>query len=402
MKNNYFSTTIRIEPFTHLNKTLVLIDCDDSSAAHKHIEKLEGVRWSNNRKQYYMDYDRYVINRIFEHIHKKAGWYLDYSAFITQERKTNNQREDKSFKEAIHGFPKKTNKAYLKLKQRPLSTEQKQELLRFKNWMQNQRYSENTIRSYCNHLNSFFKFYNDKKIDEIGEHEFFRYNTEYIIPNRISISFQNQTVSAIKTYYLKMREIQLEFERIERPRKQKRLPKVIPIQLIKENLEKINNLKHKMALSAIYGLGLRRSELLNLRLSDISFDRNIIHIKSAKGYKDRTLPLPVQLKKLINQYYKAYQPKEFLIESSEEGQAYSAASLQQIFKKYFGNKKKKTTFTLHCLRHSFATHLLDSGVDLRLIQELLGHSSSKTTEIYTHVSFRSKQNIHNPLDDFEL
>lgn len=402
MKTNNFSETIRIEPLVHLDKKLVLFDCGNSLAAHQHLSELNGIRWSKNRKQYYIDYDWNIINRIFNHIQKKAGWYLDYSAFIAVNKKDKQENADKNLKEAIHGFPKKASKAHIQLKQKKLSKEQENELLRFKNWMQNQRYAENTIRSYVNHLDSFFKFFNDKKVDEIGEEELFKYNSEYIIPNRVSVSFQNQTVSAIKTYYLKMREIQLEFERTERPRKPKTLPKVIPIQLVKENLEKIINLKHKMALSAIYGLGLRRSELLNLRISDISFDRDIIHIKSAKGYKDRILPLPSQLKKLIIHYYKVYRPKEYLIESSIEGQAYSAASLQQIFKKYFGNKAKKTTFTLHCLRHSFATHLLDSGVDLRLIQELLGHSSSKTTEIYTHVSFRSKQNIHNPLDDFEL
>lgn len=390
MERTNYRHTIKIEPFTHLEKKLLLIQCEESPLIFEHLEKLEGVRWSSNRKQYYMDYDSKAIYRLFDHIHNKKGWFLDYSAFKKESQKNKNPDS------------KKINKSRIVLKNKALTPEQTQELKRFSAWMQNQRYSKNTVRSYTNSLDSFFKFFNDKAIDEISEEDFFNYNKDYIIAQQISASFQNQTISAIKTYFLKMREIKLEFERMERPRKAKTLPKVIPIQIVKENLERISNLKHKTALSTIYGLGLRRSELLDLRLRDISFDRNLIHIKNAKGYKDRTLPLPFQLRKLLGNYLKVYQPKEFLIESNEAGGPYSATSLQQIFKKYFGNNQKRTTFTLHCLRHSFATHLLDSGVDLRMIQELLGHSSSKTTEIYTHVSLKNKQNIHNPLDDFEL
>ncbi|MCD6178282.1 MAG: tyrosine-type recombinase/integrase [Bacteroidales bacterium] len=398
MNTYHPSEIIRIEPLSYLDKKFVLFDCGESTAVHNHIEKLEGIRWSKNRKQYFIEYDSTIINRIFNHIKQKKSWYLDYSAFVTHK----NENTDEEVKNTFSRSRKKPNKALIALKKKPLSKEQEQELIKFKNWMQNQRYAKNTVDTYLNHLDSFFRFFNDKEVDIIGEEELFRYNSEFIIPNHISSSFQNQTISAIKTYYLKMRGIQLEFERTERPRKTQELPKVIPIQIIKQNLEKISNLKHKMALSTIYGLGLRRSELLNLRISDISFDSNLVHIKNAKGFKDRTLPLPKQLKKLIINYYRAYRPKEFLIESLEKGIPYSTASLQNIFKKYFGNNKNKTTFTLHCLRHSFATHLLDSGVDLRMIQELLGHSSSKTTEIYTHVSTKSKENIHNPLDDFEL
>lgn len=391
----YSSTMlIKIEPFTKMGKKLVLIDCGRSLIAQEYIEELSGVRWSKSRGLHYMDYDSFAVNRIYEHIMKKKNWYLDYTAFSKVEQKAKDNTPLSLRKKALLETKK--------LKQKPISKEKEKEIERFRQWMQNQRYAANTIHSYTNHLDSFFRYFNQKAIDDLGEDELFVYTRSFIIPNGISASYQNQTISAIKTYYLKMREIKLEFERIERPRKAKTLPKVIPIQQVKQSLESIINIKHKTALSTIYGLGLRRSELINLQLADISFDRNIVHIKSAKGYKDRTLPLPAQLKKLITQYYKAYKPKRYLIENKENGEPYSTASLQQLFRKYFGNKQNKTSFTLHCLRHSFATHLLDSGVDLRLIQELLGHSSSKTTEIYTHVSLRSKQNLHNPLDDFEL
>jgi site-specific recombinase XerD len=397
MKPSPHAFVIRILPFEHLDKRFVLFDSPKLKTEISFLEQLEGVRWSKNRKQYYMEYKPGVVHTIFEHIHAKDGWYLDYSAFSAAK-----QENKMSLEEAFGHWPKKAVPETLNLKKRPLSEEQAEELKRFSAWMQSMRYSENTVRSYCNHLDLFFRYFNNRKVEELGEKELFEYNSEYIIRSGVSGSFQNQTISAIKTYYLKMRKIQLEFEKTERPRRQRNLPKVIPKQKIKETLESISNLKHKLALSTIYGLGLRRSELLDLKIRDISFERNQVHIKNAKGKKDRVLPLPAQLKKLIVQYYKAYRPTEYLIESLEAGSPYSAGSLQNIFKKYFGNENKRTTFTLHCLRHSFATHLLDSGVDLRMIQELLGHSSTKTTEIYTHVSLHNKQNLHNPLDDFEL
>ena len=389
MKRNSQSFTIRIEPFTHLRKKLILIDCNNSLSAHEHIETLDGVRWSKNRQQYYMDFENNTINRIFKHIQRMSGWYLDYSAFS----KTNTE-------EPI--MPSKKHQKEDLIKKRVLSGEQKEELTRFRNWMRSKRYSENTVRSYGNSLDSFFKFFNTKNIDEIGTDELFIYNTEYVIKRGISSSFQNQTVSALKTYYLKMRGIKLQFETVERPQKFSRLPRVIAKEKVASALSGIPNLKHKTALSTIYALGLRRSELIHLKLEDIDFLRDSIAIKNAKGQKDRDLPMPKKLKLLIQRYLVSFNPSYWLIEGKAKGRMYSETSLQNIFKKYFGSSNKKTTFTLHSLRHSFATHLMDSGVDLRIIQELLGHKSSKTTEIYTHVSMRNLRNIPNPIEDFDL
>ena len=149
-------------------------------------------------------------------------------------------------------------------------------------------------------------------------------------------------------------------------------------------------------------LGLRRSELLNLRIVDIDSKRMLVYILNAKGNRDRSLPLPTKLLELIRNYYRQYKPSYYLIEGPKDGQRYSEASLRNIFKKALFKINKNHTFTLHCLRHSYATHLLEAGTDLRYIQELLGHKSSRTTEIYTYVSIKSLKNIKSPLDDFEI
>jgi len=203
---------------------------------------------------------------------------------------------------------------------------------------------------------------------------------------------------AIKLFYQKMYDIALDIDKIERLRKSRVLPKVIPKEDVKQMLESINNLEHKTALSLVYALGLRRSELLNLRIVDIDSKRMLVYILNAKGNRDRSLPLPQKLLELIRKYYKQYKPTYYLIEGSEAGQQYSASSLRKIFKESLKKVNKNYNFTLHCLRHSFVTHLLENGYDLRTIQELLGHKDIRTTMIYTHVLNRGCKGVRSPFD----
>ncbi len=199
-----------------------------------------------------------------------------------------------------------------------------------------------------------------------------------------------------------MKGIRYELETIERPIEGQKLPRVIPIEDVQAFLAAIPNIKHKTALSTIYSLGLRRGELLGLKLQNINFKRDVVEIINAKGKKDRVLPLSKKLKEILATYIRQKNPQVWLIEGQKPGTPYSATSLGNTFKKYLSKIIKNHTFTLHNLRHSYATHLLDMGVNLRIIQELLGHKSSKTTEIYTHVSMKNLKNVKNPLDDFEI
>jgi integrase/recombinase XerD len=191
----------------------------------------------------------------------------------------------------------------------------------------------------------------------------------------------------------------VEIESIHRPKREKVLPNVLSKEEVKLILESQHNIKHKAMLCLIYSCGLRRSELLHLKLDDINSKRNIVIIRQAKGKKDRIVPLSTKILEMLRVYFVAYRPKEYLFEGQESGKPYDERSLQQVMKHALIKAGIKKPATLHWLRHSYATHLLEAGTDLRYIQELLGHKSSRTTEIYTHVSTREIQKIKSPFDD---
>ena len=282
------------------------------------------------------------------------------------------------------------------------SENSKTEIDKFKQWMRQKRYSESTISSYAEALIIFFSHYAEKGTDEITNSDIIDFNINYILKKNLSFSYQNQFVNAIKLFYKKTYSRSIDIENIERPRRAKKLPKVISKDDVMLMLRNIKNKKHQMALTMIYACGLRRSELINMKLEHLNSKRKNVTIFNGKGQKDRVLPLSDKLLEQIKKYYFAYKPKIYLIEGQDAGKTYSETSIEKIFHKYLGEVLKKHNFTLHCLRHSYATHLLESGTDLRYIQELLGHSSSKTTEIYTHITHKGMEQIKSPLDNMEI
>ena len=269
----------------------------------------------------------------------------------------------------------------------------------FKRYLFSKRYSANTINTYSDALKSFLNFCNAKQIIDISNEDVIAYNNDYILKNNFSVSYQNQIVNAIKLYFRIVKDSKIEIDKIHRPKRAKVLPNVLSKDEIKKILEAHTNLKHKTMLSLIYSCGLRCGELLALQPQHIDSKRNIVIIKNAKGKKDRIVPLSPKILIYLRNYYKAYKPQTYLFEGQKSGTPYDARSLQLILKQALKKSGITKPVTLHWLRHSYATHLLESGTDLRYIQELLGHSSSKTTEIYTHVSTKSIQLIKSPFDD---
>jgi len=266
-----------------------------------------------------------------------------------------------------------------------------EELLRLR------RYSFNTIKTYCSCFKSFLWYHNQCIIEELDSKSIRKYLLHLIKKKNIAHSTQNQVINAIKFYYEQVLGRPREEYRWERPRRQKKLPAVFSEREIECLLASISNLKHKCILFTIYSAGLRLSEVINLRITDILSKENCIFVRDAKGNKDRYTLLSNKLLLLLRKYYKAYKPDFWLFEGLNGGQ-YSKRSVQAIMKKALKRSKILKNGTVHTLRHSFATHLLERGVNLRYIQALLGHNSIKTTEIYTHISHQDLSRISSPLD----
>lgn len=275
-----------------------------------------------------------------------------------------------------------------------------EQIIKFRQWMQQRRYANQTIKTYSSMLQVFFAYYPEKRIEDIGIKDIDDFNYYHVIGKGFSSSYQNQMINAIKLFYLKMLGINFELRELERPRKGKHLPKVLSKEEVLQILSGIKNLKHRAILSLIYSAGLRRSELINLKVHDIDSNRMIIRIKNSKGAKDRIVSLSKKVLILLREYYVLYRPKSYLFEG-QLGGPYSGTSINNIFKRAKKQAGICTEGGVHMLRHSFATHLHESGYDIRIIQELLGHKSSKTTEIYTHISTKSIQNVISPFDNIE-
>jgi len=249
-------------------------------------------------------------------------------------------------------------------------------------------YSSNTISGYVLYVKEMILRF-DKPAIQITSKEIREYLLNY---QYSSISKQNTVYSALKLfakYILNIKYIEKVF--LDRPRGEKKLPKVIEKQFILDRLAKIQNLKHKAILTIAYSVGLRVSEVVNLKIKDIDSKRMLIAVNQAKGRKDRIVPLSQTVLELLREYYREYRPKEYLFNGQFSLQ-YSAGSCNEIVKKYLGRD-----YHFHMLRHSCFTAMLESGVDLRIIQKIAGHSSTKTTEIYTHVSSDLLNKVQTPI-----
>jgi len=257
------------------------------------------------------------------------------------------------------------------------------EKLRYKN------YSPRSISTYTSYLKNFITLNNIRDPYQVTTKQIVNFLESHQFT---STSQQNQYIGCLKLfskYILNKKDIHL--SKIERPRTEKKLPKVIDGEYIKSQLSKIENLKHKSILTLTYSVGLRVSEVVNLKIVDIDSKRMLIHIKNAKGRKDRIVPLSQTVLELLREYFKEYKPKEYLFNGQSSLQ-YSIGSCQKIYKRYIDSES-----SIHTLRHSSFTNLLESGTDTAIIQKIGGHSSIKTTQIYLHVSNANLSKIKLPI-----
>lgn len=258
------------------------------------------------------------------------------------------------------------------------------------------QYAINTARTYVCMFETFINENRGKALSSINELDIRNY-LQSLVHRGKSHSYINQMINSIKFYYEIVLEMPNRFYSIERPRKRERLPKVISLEEVQQIIESTNNIKHRCIVSLLYSAGLRRNELLNLKITDIDSKRMVVNIRNSKGNKDRQTILSECVLLDLRKYFKEWRPREYLFESPKGGK-YSASSVVRIIQKSAKRAGIRKHITPHMLRHSFATHLLESGTDLRYIQVLLGHSSTRTTEIYTQVAINNIKTIKSPIE----
>lgn len=264
--------------------------------------------------------------------------------------------------------------------------------------LQIKRYSINSIDTYTNAFRQFLNYFSGVDIDVLKEKEIERFINEQVTKNNISVSYQKQLVAAIKFWYISILGRKMRLDYLYPDRGEFKVPVVFSQQEIKKMLDVCENIKHKAILTTIYSCGLRLSELTNLIIRDIDSASMTVTVRQGKGNRDRVVVLSEKLLILLRDYFKKYKPKEYLFEGKTGGK-YSERSVQQILKQTLVKAKIDKQGSVHTLRHSYATHLIEQGTDIRFVQELLGHKSIKTTLIYTHLTDITKRKIKSPLDN---
>jgi integrase/recombinase XerD len=353
----------------HREEKRIGIKADDNPYMNGEIRKFNDARWSKTLR----------------------CWHVPDTPF--NRLRWNIELEEPESDEEIELQKKKTNE-----RSNFVSQEIQKYLKDFRYYLKSMRYGENTIDVYSNALLSFLKFNSEKPIKELNNDDIIIYVNEYIVKKKLSISYHNQVFNAIKIFFEKVCKSKIETEKVFRPRKEKKLPNVLSKIEVKTILERTINNKHRTMLSLTYACGLRSGEVLSLKPKDIDSERNLMIVRQGKGKKDRVVPIGDKMIELLRVYYIQYQPKEYMFEGVTPGDRYDERSFQEVMKQAVKRSGINKPATLHWLRHSYATHLLEEGTDLRYIQEILGHKSSRTTEIYTHVSNRNLKAIKSPFD----
>lgn len=262
--------------------------------------------------------------------------------------------------------------------------------------MKRRNYSENTIYNYTKSLEVFFSKSTKDHPKNINEDDIRQFLNQFDEPNT-----QRSYHGAIKKFYEICLNQKNKFKYIPYARKNKKLPIVLSIQEIQSMFNVCENKKHKVILGLLYSAGLRVGELINLKWVDIDRSRMIINIIQAKGKKDRQVTLSPDLIPLLEDYWKEYKPKEFILNGQFSNQ-YSERSVNEVIKQLAEKSGIKKRVYTHLIRHCYATHLVESGTDINIIQRLLGHSNVKTTAIYTHISHNLISKVNNPLSNINL
>jgi integrase/recombinase XerD len=280
---------------------------------------------------------------------------------------------------------------------RNLTASQKKLLNNFYLFLKGKRYRPSTIQTYTFFVADFINFHSKTSLEELTNRAVELFIETVFMERNYSVSSQRQFISALKIFILFYPHTKINNLVLERPKRSRKLPSVLSQEEVLKIIQCTQNIKHRAILALIYSCGLRISELVNLKLIDFHIERKQLIVKNGKGRKDRYVSLADSFLPLLSNYYHSYKPKIYFVEGKNGG-TYSPESVRQFLKKSCLKAQIKKTVTPHTFRHSYATHLLENGVDIRYIQSLLGHAKPETTMIYTHVKRKDLMDIQNPLD----
>ena len=270
---------------------------------------------------------------------------------------------------------------------------------RLRNYMEYKKYAENSIEVYCSCLAKFLSVHSVKYTEPV------KIPATAIVEHLASfkeVNTHKANLSAIKLFYEKCLNQNCKFDKIEYPRSARKLPIVLSVDEIQRMFNVCENKKHRVILALLYSCSLRVSELLNLKWTHIDRSRMIINIIQAKGNKDRQVGLNDKLIELLTDYYRAFKSKEYVLNGQFSLQ-YSERSVGEVVKQLAAKAgiDNKRVYT-HLMRHTSATHMVENGVDIALIQKWLGHNSAKTTALYTHISHNHISKIQSPLSQIRI
>jgi site-specific recombinase XerD len=368
--------SITLEPFIHNSKSCIAIKFLYNFKTKEYIKKFNGVYWTKTHRTFYIYFDEVRLQDIKAYI-KKGGFKL-----------LNNNS-----KNIIPRYSKGT-----KLELTQLNKEKTIVYRHFLEFLKGKRFSKSTIAAYSGFILEFLRFTNKKPVDDLDENDVRHYIEWSVKTLNYAISTHRQMVSSFKHFAYFYPACSINVDKINMPKKDKKLPIVLSIEEVLLLLQSTKNMKHRVTIAMLYASGLRVGEIINLKLSDFNFNRKQLHIKNAKGRKDRYTTIAESLFPLIKNYYNTYKPKVYFIENPKGGK-YSPESIRAFLRQSTKIAEINKNITPHSLRHSYATHMLEQGIDIRYIQELLGHSRPETTMLYTHVARKDLQEIKSPLDN---
>ncbi len=365
--------TLLLKKVFHRKKVRLLLVFPYDDFIISKIRKTAGYAWSKTLRGWYTDYTTENIDFIKQTLKNEVVFKLDNSVY------------NEALKDAVER------------KEREISEEKSLILKSYSSYLKGKCYSESTVKTYSLFIADFFNYIKDTPLTSVTNRDVEKFIEDVFIPKKYSISTHRQFVSAIKLLKVFYPECKIEELQLKRPNRSRLLPTVLSKEEVIDLLRYTKNLKHRAILAMIYSAGLRISELLNLQLAHIDVDRRQILVKNSKGRKDRNVILAESIIPLMNNYLMSYRPDMYFVEG-KPFQKYSAESIRAFLHRSSKIAKITKNVTPHTLRHSYATHLLENGIDLRYIQELLGHSKPETTMIYTHVTKKDLMKIESPLD----